>query len=95
MANDHDAELKAEKAAETEAARERRLKASLAMVASDSIQVAYLNQRLVDCSVDEFPVIRDSLKPYQAELCEDLWRTLRDVEADKKRRFYAGMALAA
>ena len=94
VANGQDTGPKAEKAAETEAARERRLKASLAMVASDSTQVAYLNQRLVDCSVDEFPVIRNSLKRYQAELRGDLWRTFRNVEADKKQRFYAGMALA-
>src|SRR5262249_5678220 len=44
----------------------QRLRARLALVPVDGTQVGFLSRRLVECPVDEFPVVRDYLQPYAA-----------------------------
>jgi serine/threonine protein kinase/formylglycine-generating enzyme required for sulfatase activity len=71
-----------------------RLRASLALVPVDPGQVDYLRRRLLDCSVREFPLVRDGLRPYSEELSADLWAALRDSRRPARARFLAGLALA-
>jgi formylglycine-generating enzyme required for sulfatase activity len=71
----------------------KKLRASLALVSSDSSQLNYLSQRLLDCNVDEYPVIRKILAPYHRSIEPQLWDSFRAAPSDKAR-FYAGMALA-
>lgn len=84
----------AQDATDTPAARARRLRASLALVDVDTGQVPYLKQRLLDCSLEEFRVIRDRLQPHAAGLLPDLWRAFRDTLAPDSSRALAGLALA-
>ena len=79
---------------------DQRLRASLALLPTDPSQIDYLQQRLLDCSFDEFPVIRDALKntvigDESRALIRELWQCLRNTQEDNQRRFRAGMALAA
>ena len=71
---------------------ELRLRASLACLPE---QVDYLSQRLLDCSVDEFPVIRNRVQPYNASLLANLWTDFRNPKLPDEARFHAGMALTA
>ncbi|MBN1853601.1 MAG: serine/threonine-protein kinase, partial [Pirellulales bacterium] len=71
-----------------------KLKLSLAMLPVDSTQLSYLHPRLLDCSVEEFPVIRNSLRSHKAKLVGKLWTTLRKNTERPECRFHAGMALA-
>ncbi len=68
------------------------MRASLACLPE---QVDYLSQRLLDCSVDEFPVIRNRVQPYNASLLANLWTDFRNPKLPDEARFHAGMALAA
>ncbi|MGA2255237.1 MAG: bifunctional serine/threonine-protein kinase/formylglycine-generating enzyme family protein [Thermoguttaceae bacterium] len=72
-----------------------RLRLSLAMVADDDDQVAYLCKRLLSAEPGELLVIRNSLLPYRNELAAGMWLTIDDPAADKDRRFRAVCALAA
>ena len=54
-----------------------------------------MSQRLLDCSVDEFPVIRNRLQPYNASLLANLWTDFRNPKLPDEARFHAGMALTA
>jgi formylglycine-generating enzyme required for sulfatase activity len=74
---------------------EQRLRASLALAPVDPTQVGYLSERLLDCSVEEFAVVRDYLRPHRATMEADLWDRLRNTEQPEGPRFKAGMALAA
>ena len=71
-----------------------RWRASLALVPIDSKQVPFLHERLLECSFDEFAVIRDRLAPHRRQLDADLWQTFRDTAQSDTKRFRAGMALA-
>jgi formylglycine-generating enzyme required for sulfatase activity len=73
------------------------LLASLALLPDDVDQVEYLCERLVTGSLDEFPLIRDALLPHRAAVAATLWSILespRALEADGRRPFRAGVALA-
>jgi formylglycine-generating enzyme required for sulfatase activity len=72
-----------------------RLRASLGLLSQDDEQTSYLRVRLLDCSYEEFPIVRDALLPHQAALVEGLWAVFHDHEKDDGKRFRAGMALAA
>ncbi|MBN2271461.1 MAG: protein kinase, partial [Sedimentisphaerales bacterium] len=71
-----------------------KLKLSLALLSVDTKQLSYLHQRLLECSVEEFPVIRNSLRAHKAKLIGELWTTLRKTAERPERRFNAGMALS-
>jgi formylglycine-generating enzyme required for sulfatase activity len=81
--------------ARAEANDEQRLRASLALLDVDPAQVPYLARRLLDCTLADFPVVRDSLRPHADGLLGDLWRALHDAKRIADQRFHAGMALAA
>ncbi len=72
-----------------------RLRLSLAMVAEDEGQVAYLSDRLLDAEPAELLVIRAALLPHRDELARGMWRAVEDPAAAKDRRFRAACALAA
>jgi formylglycine-generating enzyme required for sulfatase activity len=74
----------------------RRLRASLALVEVDSGQVDYLSKRLLDCSMEEFPLVCDGLRPPEnaARCTPFLWEVLRDLDRPARERFRAGQALA-
>jgi formylglycine-generating enzyme required for sulfatase activity/serine/threonine protein kinase len=72
----------------------QRERAALALLAVDPGEVGYLRDRLLDCPTEEFPVIRDRLKPYQDLLLAGLWQTLHDERRPAAARLHAGMALA-
>ena len=74
---------------------EQRLNASLALIPVDATQLGYLSRRLIDCSIEQFPVVRDYLSPHRKTLDAELWRVFRDAAQPERARFRAGMALAS
>jgi serine/threonine protein kinase/formylglycine-generating enzyme required for sulfatase activity len=72
-----------------------RLKAYLALSTIDPEQIEYLSWRLLDCSLREFPLIRDKLRPFGPGLAVSLFETLRDPGQPLAARFRAGLALAS
>ena len=72
-----------------------RLRLSLAMVADDEAQVAYLSNRMLAAEPAELLVIRDALLPYRDGLVAKMWRAAEDPAVDNNRRFRAPCALAA
>ena len=78
-----------------ELGEKERLRLSLAMVAEDEGQVAYLSDRLLSAEPAELLVIRAALLPHRDELAAGMWRTADDPAAAKDRRFRAVCALAA
>ena len=80
----------------TDTRRERsaaRWRASLALVPVDSTQVPFLYERLLECSFDEFAVIRNRLAPHRQQLDSDLWKSFRDDAQPDSLRFRAGLSL--
>ena len=71
-----------------------RLRLSLAMVAEDEGQVAYLYDRLLRAEPAELLVIRQALLPYCDGLIARLWLTVEDPDAATDQRFRAVCALA-
>ncbi|MCH7725071.1 MAG: SUMF1/EgtB/PvdO family nonheme iron enzyme [Planctomycetes bacterium] len=70
-----------------------KLRTAMALLSVDGNQVGFLRDRLLDCSMDEFGVIRDSLQSHQDGVTEWLWSAFRN-NRDEKKRFRAGLALA-
>ena len=73
---------------------EQRLRASLAILPVDASRLSFLTQRLLDCRLDFFPVLRDGLQKHKAELSDQLWKAFRD-QNNSQSRFLAGLALAS
>jgi formylglycine-generating enzyme required for sulfatase activity/tRNA A-37 threonylcarbamoyl transferase component Bud32 len=71
-----------------------RLRLSLAMIADDEDQVAYLRERLLSGEPAELLVIRTALLPHSDNLVTGMWRTVEDQAMSKERRFRALCALA-
>jgi serine/threonine protein kinase/formylglycine-generating enzyme required for sulfatase activity len=78
-----------------EADPSHRLKAYLALSSIDPEQIEYLSWRLLDCSLREFPLIRDKLRAIGPGLSQSLFETLRDPAQPVAARFRAGLALAS
>ena len=72
-----------------------RLRLSLAMVAEDEGQAAYLSDRLLSAEPAELLVIRDALLPHRDDLAAGMWRVVEDAAVPKDRRFRAACVLAA
>lgn len=76
----------------------QKLNLSLGLLTHDSGQVDYLSQQLLIASPEEFPVIRDSLAEYQAELAASLWAILNtsgdSASGDTDQQLRAAAALA-
>jgi serine/threonine protein kinase/formylglycine-generating enzyme required for sulfatase activity len=80
----------------TERDEGRHLRASLALLPVDKLQVEYLEDRLLDADPLELPVIRDALAPFQAGLVDGWWLAVEKPEREKEhRRLRAAAALAA
>ena len=78
-----------------ELGEKERLRLSLAMVAEDEGQVAYLYDRLVSAEPAELPVVRDALAPCKDSLLEKLWAVVESPDKSKQRqRLRAASALA-
>ncbi|MGO8752342.1 MAG: protein kinase domain-containing protein [Thermoguttaceae bacterium] len=71
-----------------------RLRLSLAMVADDEGQVAYLQDRLLNAEPAELLVICGALLSHRDDLAAELWRSVEDPAVAKDRRFRATCALA-
>ncbi|MCA9216807.1 MAG: protein kinase [Planctomycetales bacterium] len=72
-----------------------RLRASLALASVDKSQTRYLLDRLADCSLDELPIIIDSVRPHSATIIESLWSQFDDAAAAPQWRLHAAFALAS
>jgi serine/threonine protein kinase/formylglycine-generating enzyme required for sulfatase activity len=70
-----------------------KLHASLALLPADERQTDYLSARLLQTTIEEFPMVRDALRPFASRFIPQLRETLHDVEAPLEARFRAGMAL--
>jgi serine/threonine protein kinase/formylglycine-generating enzyme required for sulfatase activity len=74
----------------------QKLNASLALLPEDSSQVDYLYGRLLEASLQEFPIIRDALTPYSSPLLNQLWAAVETPQkARERRRLVSAAALAA
>lgn len=73
---------------------QQRLRTSIALLPSDPMYAEYLTERLLDCSAEEFPVVRDALLECEDATAQRLWRELADRPGDWQRRFCAAAALA-
>jgi formylglycine-generating enzyme required for sulfatase activity len=72
----------------------RQLHARLALLPVDASQFEPLSQRLLVASSNEFPVIRDALRPHRATLVPKLWPVLDSVKPDEVSLLPAASALA-
>jgi formylglycine-generating enzyme required for sulfatase activity len=50
---------------------------------------------LLEADANDFPVIRDALAPYRADLIDGLWKVLEAALGDTRQRFRAAAALAS
>jgi formylglycine-generating enzyme required for sulfatase activity len=71
-----------------------RLRLDLALLDDEPNLLTDLVDALLVCGHDDFPVLRDRLRPRCAEIADRLWQTLQDDRADSSARFRAGLALA-
>lgn len=71
-----------------------KLHVALALLPTDPAKREYLVQRLPACSIVQFPVLRDALRAYQAEVARDCWRLARDDHREAAERFQAAAVLA-
>src|SRR5271166_641905 len=71
-----------------------KLRVALALGPDDRQRRDYLLGRLLEADPVALPIIRDILKPRQAEIGPRLWAILDDREADAGRQFRAACALA-
>ena len=72
-----------------------RLRASLALVPEDPGQIPYLRSQLTNCSAEEFPVILETLRRHMPSFRKDVWAEFENRALSPRRRFQAGVALAA
>jgi serine/threonine protein kinase/formylglycine-generating enzyme required for sulfatase activity len=72
----------------------KRLRAYLALASVDEDQFEYLSERLLDCTLREFRLVRDRLEPFKTRLGKSLFEVLRDPGQTPAARFRAGLALA-
>ena len=72
-----------------------RLRLSLALVAEDEGQVAYLADRLLTAEPAELLVIREALMPYRDKLVTEMWLAAEVSASARDRRLRALCALAA
>jgi serine/threonine protein kinase/formylglycine-generating enzyme required for sulfatase activity len=72
----------------------KRLRAFLALTRVDEDQFEYLSERLLDCPLREFRLVRDRLEPFKQRLAPALFDVLRDQGQTPGARFRAGLALA-
>jgi len=71
-----------------------KLRASLALLPIDDGQVDYLFRRLQDANADELPILREALKPHQAELTPKLWSVLDAAQPGDASLLPAASSLA-
>jgi formylglycine-generating enzyme required for sulfatase activity len=83
-----------EAAAEPDNDRRKQLHLSIALLPADPGQLESLYGRLLEADAQELPVLREALRPHQAEVSQRLWPILVDRQADMDRRFRAAAALA-
>jgi formylglycine-generating enzyme required for sulfatase activity len=86
--------------ADPAASRDRQLRALLALLPEDRRyvdrrHVDRLRERLLEADPGEFPIIRDALAPYRADLVAGFWEMLQSGPGDPDRRFRAAAALAS
>ena len=66
---------------------------ALLALGKDEAQVPFLVENLLTATPQQVGLIRDGLEPYAGGILGEFWKTLRDPEAGKPRRFRAGLAL--
>ncbi|MCY2947863.1 MAG: SUMF1/EgtB/PvdO family nonheme iron enzyme, partial [Planctomycetota bacterium] len=80
--------------AESQGQARARLHASMALLPVDDRQVEYLTGQLLIAEPVHVPILRDALKPHQAELVERLWGVAKEPQP-VSQRLRAATALAA
>jgi len=80
--------------AQVESSAER-LRLSLALLPVDTSQLVGLAAQVPDCTLEEFPVLRDALLPHRETITADLWDVVLDAGHSARQRFQAAGALAA
>jgi len=70
------------------------IRVNLALLADEPGRAAHLATRLLDCELDDLPLIRQRLSTSAATIEPLLWQTLRDTTAAPTARFHAGLTLA-
>jgi eukaryotic-like serine/threonine-protein kinase len=73
----------------------QRLNVALALLPVDAGKVSYLRDHLLAVTPQQFPVVRDALLPYKADVVEPLWIVALDAKHPTHARFQAACALAA
>jgi serine/threonine protein kinase/formylglycine-generating enzyme required for sulfatase activity len=63
--------------------------------AVDRKQTDYLRSRMLSASVEEFPVLRNALRPHDPHADDFLWCLLEDPSADSGQRFRAACAIVS
>ena len=87
--------LMSHRLAECEPGSKEWLHLSLVLLPTEPEQIDPLTERLLTCSLDEFPVIRDGLRPHKERLLARLRLTLQDTKNPTLARYRAGQALAS
>ena len=80
--------------AESQGQARARLHASMALLPVDDRQVEYLTDQLLAAEPVDVPVLREALKPHQADLVERLWGVAKEPQP-VSQRLRATAALAA
>ncbi len=75
--------------------RDKRLRASLALLPESPSQAEYLMDRLLEADPDEVMVLLTSLVPYRRQFSNRLWRVLDSPDHDDARRLRAACVLAS
>lgn len=86
--------LLAKEMAKTGDSTSAKLHLALAMLPIDGGQVRYLAAQLPRCSLDQFPVVRDALRPHQDQITQPLWKLALASDQEASLRFQAAAALA-
>lgn len=83
--------------AELDAAADKspqKLHLALALLPIDERQIDYLCERISNCTLNQFSVVRGALAPHQEKVTVLLWELVADDRQEAPRRFQAAAALA-
>ena len=73
----------------------QKLHVAMALLSVDGSKLDYLSEQLLVVTPDQFPTVRDTLKPYKKKLVDRYWETATDIQQTQPRRFQAACALAS
>ena len=80
--------------AEAEDGSAERLHLSIALLPVDGRQIEYLSAQLPNCTMEQFPMLRQALVPHKDKFVNTLWQSAEDEQRGAAQRFQAAAALA-